>query len=275
MNGLHRSPYRGFSVEYAEHRIYNPGESTRHIDWKVFAKTDRLYTKSYDAETNLRAYVVLDVSSSMYYPVPEYNKIKFSVYASAALAYMLQKQRDGVGLFTFAEKIEDELPAQSTTVHTQRLLTHLDSILRVSSKPQTTALADSIHYIATKIPRRSLVIIFSDLLITLPNREATYTALHHLRYEQHEVLMFHVTDRITEEDLRFPDKPHIFYDLESQGKVSLNPKEIREQYQQYIRSWKEEVETRCGLLGITFCQVDARESFAKSLLACLMKRAEM
>ena len=274
IHGLHRSPYRGFSVEYAEHRIYNPGESTRHIDWKVFAKTDRLYTKSYDAETNLRAYLVLDISSSMYYPVPGYNKMKFSTYTSAALTYLFQKQRDGIGLFTFNEQIKDELPAQSTTTHTRHLLTYLDKILRNPLKHQSTALAESIHHIATKIPRRSLVIIFSDFLTTT-HQEAVYTALHHLRYKQHEVVLFHITDRATEEELKFADRPHIFYDLETQGRVSLNPSEIREQYQKQRSAWQAEVEARCGLLGVTFFQVDVEEPFAKSLLTCLMKRSEM
>ena len=275
MHGLHRSPYKGFSVEYAEHRIYNPGESTRHIDWKIFAKTDRLYTKSYDAETNLRAYVVLDVSSSMYYPVPGYDKIKFSVYTSAALSYLLQKQRDSIGLFTFNEQIQDELPAQSTTTHTRHLLTYLDKIVRHPLKHKSTALAKAIHHIATKIPRRSLVIIFSDLLMTPSKQEAVYNALHHLRYKQHEVVLFHVTDKATEEELKFADRPHVFYDLETQGRVSLNPSKIREQYQKQRSSWQAEVETRCGLLGVTFFQVDVEEPFAKSLLTCLMKRSEM
>ena len=164
ITGLHKSPYHGFSVEFAEHRLYNVGQSTRHIDWKVFARTDRLYTKQYEEETNLRCQIVLDCSSSMYYPAETRAKLKFSVYCASALAYLLHKQRDAVGLCLFSDKIDTITPVKSTSAHLEKLFSLLDTLAESGTATRKdTHVADVLHEIAEKIHRRSLIIIFSDM----------------------------------------------------------------------------------------------------------------
>ena len=271
MSGLHQSPYHGFSVEYAEHRIYNPGESTRHIDWKVYARTGRLYTKRYEEETNLRAYVAIDVSSSMYYPKEGYDKLRFSVYAAAALAQLFCKQRDAVGLYTFSDGIGHERAAKSTQTHLHNLLEDLTSLLVVSKEEKKTNISKSLHDIAHRIPRRSLLVLFSDFL-TSGGIRPLLAALQHLRYYQHEVLLFHVQSRATERDLIFEEGSYLFYSLEEEGHIKLHPEEIRSAYQAHIKAWEEELYLHCGMLGMDFFTVDTSDSFNKTLSACLMKR---
>ena len=194
ITGLHKSPYHGFSVEFAEHRLYNYGESTRHIDWKVFAKTDRLYTKRYEEETNLRCFLVLDNSSSMYYPEPGYGKIKFSILAAAALAFLLQKQRDAVGLYTFSDQIEVQTEVKSTATHVHKLLLELQKLFDGEKTSKRTNVPSVLHQIAKKIHKRSLVIIFSDMFQRTENQDEMFSALQHLKHNRHEVLLFHVHD---------------------------------------------------------------------------------
>ena len=274
MSGLHKSPYHGFSVEYAEHRIYNPGDSTRHIDWKMYAKTGRLYTKSYEEETNLRAYLVVDTSSSMYYPKKSHKKLLFSIYAAASIAHLLHKQRDAVGLFSFSNSIEIEKPAKSTHTHLHTLLGALRTLPTLPKKYKKTNISKSLHYIANKIPKRSLVILFSDLFSEESSQLLT-TALQHLRHYQHEVLLFHVREAHSEKELRFDDRPYVFHSLEGEGKIKLNPKEVQSTYSQYMRDWEENIQSRCGMLGVDFFSVDTEENFNRTLLACLIKRTQM
>ena len=198
ITGLHQSPYHGFSVEFSEHRLYNPGESTRHIDWKVFARTDKLFVKRYEEETNLRAHILLDVSPSMYYPAPSHDKLKFSILAAAALTTLLTRQRDAVGLVTFANTIELQTPVRSTSTHRHTLLLALQQLLERPPAPKTgrgTDVAGTIHAIAQQIPKRSLVILFSDMLGQgTAEQDAALAALQHLKHQHHEVLLFHVLE---------------------------------------------------------------------------------
>ena len=186
ITGLHQSPYHGFSVEFSEHRLYNPGDSTRHIDWKVFARTDKLFVKRYEEETNLRAHLLLDVSPSMYYPTPDHAKLAFSVVAAAALTTLLTRQRDAVGLVTFADAVELQTPVRSTTTHRHALLLALQRLLERPATPapgRGTDVAGVIHTIAQQIPKRSLVIIFSDMLgRDAAGQAAALAALQHLRH---------------------------------------------------------------------------------------------
>ena len=274
MSGLHKSPYHGFSVEYAEHRIYNPGDSTRHIDWKVYAKTGRLYIKSYEEETNLRAYLVIDTSSSMYYPKKSHDKLHFCAYAAAAMAHLLQKQRDGIGLFTFSEDIDIERIAKSTPTHLHTLLDTLSTLFTPPKVHKKTNIAKSLHHIANKIPRRSLVIFLSDLL-SEEGPQQLITALQHLRHYQHEVLLFHVREQHTEMALQFEDRPYVFHSLEGQGKLKINPREVQATYRQHMQAWEEDMYSRCGMLGVDFFSIDTSEDFNKMLLACLIKRTQM
>ena len=273
ISGLHRSPYHGFSAEYAEHRIYNPGESTRHIDWKVYARTGRLYTKSYEEETNLRAYIALDVSSSMYYPSEQIDKIRFAVYAAASLAHLFCKQRDAVGLFSFSDRIEVERSAKSTQTHLHNLLNDLSSLLSSSKKVKKTDISKSLHLIADKIPKRSLVVVFSDFLTE--DLGSLEHALQHLRYQSHEVILFHVHAQLTEMDLSFKEGPYFFYALEGKGRLKIDPEEIRIVYQKQMKERIHALYLRCGTLGMDFFSVNTSDSFNKTLFACLMKRMNM
>ncbi|MGB5978582.1 MAG: DUF58 domain-containing protein, partial [Cyclobacteriaceae bacterium] len=221
ITGLHKSPYHGFSVEFAEHRLYNSGESTRHIDWKVYAKTDRLYTKRYEEETNLRGVLLLDKSPSMYYPSESRGKLSFCCLAAASLAYMLNRQRDAVGLVTFGEKIEQQTDIKSTHSHLHTLFLYLEEILESKPEPGTTNLAGVLHEIAEKVHKRSLVVLFSDMFDHSDNDQEILNALRHLKHRKHEVLLFHVTDKKTERDFEFDDRPYEFIDMETGEKVRL------------------------------------------------------
>lgn len=277
ITGLHRSPFHGFSVEFAEHRLYNTGESTRHIDWKVYAKTDRLYTKRYEEETNLRCQLLVDVSSSMYYPNENNGKITFSTMAAAAIAYMLQKQKDAVSLCTFSDKIESHTQTKSTPSHIHKIFLELEQLLHEPEKKSNrqTNIADTIHEIAEKIHRRSLVIIFSDMFEQKQNMDAIFSSLQHLKHNQHEVLLFHVQDKKTEQDFDFEERPHEFIDLETGDRVKLQPSQIREFYQNQVKEYYKNLKLKCGQYRIDFIEADIQAGFDQILYAYLIKRDKM
>lgn len=275
ITGLHKSPYHGFSVEFAEHRLYNFGESTRHVDWKVFAKTDRLYTKRYEEETNLRCHIVLDTSSSMYYPQPGNAKIKFSILATAAIAFLLQKQRDAVGFFSFSDKIEYQSEIKSTASHISNILIKLQQIFDAQGQEKKTNVADILHEIAGKIHKRSLVIIFSDMLQQDANQDAIFSGLQHLKHNRHEVLLFHVHDKSTEVDFDFEDRPYQFHDLETGQVLKLTPTALKSSYQQKMKVRFHELSLKCAQLKIDFIEADVKDDFNKILSAYLVKRSKM
>jgi len=275
ITGLHKSPYHGFSVEFAEHRLYNFGESTRHIDWKVFSKTDRLYTKRYEEETNLRCFLVLDNSSSMYYPQPSNGKIKFSILAAAALAFLLQKQRDAVGLFTFSDEIEIQTEIKSTSTHVHKLLISLQRLFDSDAMNKKTNVPQVLHQIASKIHKRSLVILFSDMFQDSENQEEIFAALQHLKHNKHEVLLFHVNDKSTELEFDFEYRPYRFHDLESGDVLKLTPTDIKASYQKKMAEYYRELSLKCSQLKIDFIDADIKDDFDKILSAFLIKRSKM
>ncbi|MDI9874151.1 MULTISPECIES: DUF58 domain-containing protein [Bacteroidota] len=275
ITGLHKSPFHGFSVEFAEHRLYNTGESTRHIDWKVYAKTDRIYTKRYEEETNLRCHLLIDTSSSMYYPAPGYGKITFSIMAAGALAYMLQKQKDAVSLTTFSDKVEIQTPIKSTPTHIHKILLDLQELMQKPDASKSTGVASVIHEIAEKIHRRSLVILFSDMFDNITESEKLFSALQHLKHNMHEVLIFHVTDKKTESDFAFEDRPYEFIDLETNEKIKLNPAQVKDDYQKTLQSFYHDLKLRCGQYKIDFIEADIAQGFEQILSAYLVKRAKM
>ena len=275
ITGLHKSPYHGFSVEFAEHRLYNIGESTKNIDWKVFARTDKLFTKRFEEETNLRCHLVIDNSSSMYYPVETKGKITFSVMAAAALAYLLQRQRDAVGITTFSDEIEIQTQVKSTSTHLHKLFIVLQKILNTKQSSRKTAVAEVLHQVAQKIHKRSLVIIFSDMFDNQDNFRELMSALHHLKHNQHEVLLFHVTDPATEYYFDFDERPYEFIDLETRDKLRLHPSQIRESYQKEIGKYFKDLKLKCGQFKIDFIEADINEEFDRVLSAYLIKRSKM
>ena len=275
ITGLHKSPFHGFSVEFAEHRLYNSGESTRHIDWKVFGKTDKLFIKRYEEETNLRCHILLDVSSSMYYPIKDNGKLAFSVLAAGTLANMLQRQRDAVSLLTFSDQIEIHTECKSTSSHIHKVFVELENILNRKQKLQKTSVIETLHAIADKIHKRSLVVIFSDMFENIEDMERIFSALQHLKHNMHEVLLFHVTDKKTEKDFEFDERPYEFIDLETGEKLKLQPQQVKEKYIEVIENFSHDLKIKCGQYKIDFTEVDINEGFEHILNAFLTKRSKM
>lgn len=273
ITGLHKSPYHGFSVEFAEHKLYNYGESTKHIDWKIYARTDKLFTKQYEEETNLRCRILLDNSASMHYPLPGKDKLKFSVFAASALAYLLTNQRDVVGLSIFSDHIEAETELRSTKAHLNTLLTKLSSLEGQNPKSQTD-IATVLHEIADKAHKRSLIVLFSDMFQN-SNEEEVLNALQHLKHNKHEVILFHVSDYASELHFEFEDRPYKFIDMETNAMVKVNPSEVKSEYQKAMSAFYQDIKIKCGMMKIDFVPVNTNDSFDKILGAYLIKRKKM
>jgi len=197
ISGMHKSPFHGFSAEFAEHKVYNSGESTKHMDWKLFAKTDRLYTKRYEEETNLRCHLIIDNSSSMHYPKLKTgqlfyeSKIGFSVLASAVLMNLLKKQRDAVGLSVYSNSYEYYAPEKGSDRHHRMILNQLENLLENPKETKSTDTITFLHQIAEKMHRRSMIVLFTDMFQS-ENEEALFNALQHLKHNKHKVVLFHV-----------------------------------------------------------------------------------
>lgn len=276
ITGLHRSPYHGFSVEFSEYKHYNFGESTKNIDWKIFAKTDQFFVKQYEEETNLRCTILMDLSQSMYYPKPKCDKIKFSVYCAAALTHLMISQRDAVGLMGFSEDIKLATLQKSSRSHLHRLLLQLDHWLKTeNAQSSTSQIAESIHAAAEKISRRSLVIIFTDMFQSPLSSADINEALQHLKHKKHEILLFHVSDQNTEKAFNFENHPYLFIDSENGRKIKIVPSLIKEQYQKKTSNFYNHVQQMCGQLKIDLVEVDTRDDFNKILYSYLVKRRKM
>lgn len=282
ITGLHKSPYHGFSVEFAEHKIYNKGESTKNIDWKLFARTDKLFVKNFEEETNLRCYIIIDNSSSMYFPLETkdgtLNKITFSCYAAAAIMLMLKKQRDAMGLYVFSDKIETSIGPKSTSLHYKLLISELEKLLLpVSSETRkNTSASNALHEIADRIHKRSLVVIFSDMFDTsVEKNEELFAALQHLKYNKHEILLFNVADKKKEIDFEFDNRPYNFIDLESGEEIKVHPNEVKSAYTKAIHSYIQELQRKCGQYKIDFIEADINQGFNQILLPYLIKRIRM
>ncbi len=279
--GLHKSPFHGFSVEFAEHRLYNPGDSTRNIDWKVYARTDKLFSKRYEEETNLRCQIVIDSSSSMYFPdagdkdTGQVNKLRFSALAGASLMNLLRKQRDAFGLSLFSDKVDHHTHCKSSTKHYKLLLTHLDKLLANPERNKKTAAADALHEVADSIHRRSLVIVFSDMMEQSEDTERLFSALQHLRHNKHEVILFHVVDKSKEIDFEFENRPYVFIDMETGDQVRLQSNQVKDYYKEQMVKFKNELELKCLQYRIDFVEADINQGFRQVLLPYLVKRSKM
>ena len=227
ISGLHKSPFHGFSAEFAEHKIYNQGESIKHIDWKLFAKTDKLYTKRYEEETNLRCHLIIDNSSSMHYPllkdfdINHLNKIGFSVLAAAAIMNLLKRQRDAVGLSIYSDKYDFYSNEKGSERHHQMLLAKLNEALANKREQVETKTYTYLHEIADKIKRRSMVFLFTDMFQSDLEEEKLFEALQHLKYNKHEVILFHTYDKEKEIAFNFNNRPKRFVDVETGVHVNL------------------------------------------------------
>ena len=282
ITGLHRSPFHGFSVEFAEHRLYNTGESTKHIDWKLYARTERLFVKQYEEETNLRCQLVVDTSSSMLFPYGKRSgkilksKLAFSVYSAAALTYLMRRQRDAVGLSLFDENLHFHSEARLSSVHSDMIYGKLSELIRNGSPEinHGTQAAVVLHQLAESMPKRSLVVIFSDM-VSGSGPDELFSALQHLRYNKHEVILFHVTDHQLEKELAYSNRPHRFVDIETGERINMNPADYRKLYQEVQEKNFTELKLRCGQFNIDLVEADIREDFHNVLWSYLVKRKKL
>lgn len=276
MTGLHKSPYHGFSVEFAEHRPYNPGDELRHVDWKVFAKTDRHYVKQYEEETNLRHYVVLDTSTSMRYRhKAELSKLEYGAHLAAAFHFLMIRQRDATGLIAFDESVHTSLAPRSTSTYLRQLLGALTHMVDDVPSEKRTAAASTLAEVAERIARRSLVVIITDLFENVGHHDDLLKALRHLRHRGHEVLVFHVMESATERRFEFPDVPMLFRDMETGEEMTLQPAQLRENYAEAVRLFSEAFRKKCLANRIDFVEIDTQEPYDTALLAYFNKRSRL
>lgn len=285
ITGRHKSPFHGFSVEFSDYRQYNTGESTRNIDWHLYGRTDKLFVKQFEEETNLRCQVMVDQSTSMYYPIEHQgeidhpNKLTFSAYAAAVLFELLYRQRDAFGLTLFSDGIDQFTPCRSNITHQRYLLSLLDAVIQpVSAEKRplrNTHIAETLHLAAEQLHRRSLVVIFTDALVRADERETLFDALRHLRHNKHEVILFHTYDRAQEVDLAFDARPHRFIDLESGHELRLQPQEVAEAYRKRMETLFAELKQRAIQYHIDYIPVDIAQGFHPIMLPFLLKRSKL
>jgi uncharacterized protein (DUF58 family) len=278
ITGLHKSPFYGFSVEFAEHRQYNSGDNVKNIDWKLFAKTDKLYSKRFEEETNLRCQFVIDVSSSMYFPEPKSNKLTFSIQAAASLMYLLKKQRDAFGLSLFTDEILLNSPAKSTTVHQKFLFAKLEELLEKPKVNAQTNISEALHQVADLIHKRSLVVIFSDLFNTQTSTEQTdqfFDALQHLKFNKHEIVVFNVVDQAKEVAFDFENRPYQFIDMETGDTIKVHTNQVKDNYIAAITAYRQQIALKCAQYKVDLIDADIAAGFYPILQAYLIKRQKL
>ncbi len=278
ISGMHKSPFHGFSAEFAEHKIYNQGESTRHIDWKLFAKTDKLYTKRFDDETNLRCHIILDNSSSMHYPemssfsADRLNKSAFSALASAALMNLLKKQRDAVGLSIYSDGYDFYAPEKGSERHHQMLLSKLSNAITTKQTNKNTETYTYLHQIAEKIHKRSMIFLFTDMFQTSIDQAKLLEALRHLKHNKHEVVLFHVFDGKRELVFDFDNAPKRFIDVETGEHINLYAETVKSTYNDAVNNYFDEIKLKCGQYRINYVEADINKDFSNILTTYFLER---
>jgi uncharacterized protein (DUF58 family) len=277
ISGMHKSPFHGFSAEFAEHKVYNTGESTKHIDWKLFAKTDRLYTKRFEEETNLRCHLIIDNSSSMHFPKLKNNepfyesKIGFSVLASAVLMNLLKKQRDAVGLSIYSDKFEYYAPEKGSDRHHRMLLNQLEDLLENPKGTKNTDTITFLHQIAEKMHRRSMIVLFTDMFQD-GKEEQLFNALQHLKHNKHKVVVFHVIDEKRELNFDFDNTPRKFIDVESGEIINLFAENVKEEYEKKVSDYFKKLSLTCAQNKIKYVPVNVGANFEKILTTYLVEK---
>ena len=267
ITGLHRSPYHGFSVEFSEHRPYMPGDEIRHVDWKIYGRTDRFYIKQYEEETNLKAYLLLDTSRSMAFASPgNLSKLEYASYLAAALGYMMIKQQDAVGLTLFADTITDHLPPHATRGYLRQLLLALERVRPAG----TTGVGPSLHEVAERIRRRGLVVVLSDLL---DHQDQVLSALKHFRHKKNEVIVMQILDPM-ERSFAFGDDA-VFQDLETGEQITTQPWHIQQSYRDAMRGFVERYKRECREHHIDYVLLDTGTPFDVALFEYLSKRERL
>ncbi len=275
--GLHKSPFHGFSVEFAEHRLYNPGDPLRHIDWRVYGRTDKLFIKRFEEETNLRCCVVVDTSSSMQFPKDDIklSKLQFSCVAAASLFQLLKRQLDAASLVRFDEQVNYFSDCRSAHSHYRMLMNELQKTLEYTSENKVTNAAKALHLVAEQMHKRSLVVVFSDMMDDSDKIEEMFSALQHLRYNKHEVILFHVVDGAQELEFEFENRPYEFVDMETGDRIKLQPQQIKDQYVTRMRDFQNIIENRCHQYQIDRVAVDLSKPVDEVLHAFLVKRNKL
>jgi len=278
ITGNHKSPFHGFSVEFAEHRLYNKGESTRHVDWKLYARTEKLFTKKYEEETNLRCQMVLDCSSSMFFQSGEnLSKLEYSIIAIASLIELLKRQRDAIGLSLFSNQLDLHTEAKSSIRHHRYLYSELEKQMQGqgTSNQKKGSAVQALHDIAELCHRRSLIMIFSDMLDDPDRKDELFQAIQHLKHNKHEVILFHVVDKNLEVDFNLENRPYTLVDMETGEKMKLQPGEIKSHYTAQIQAYFKSIADTCTNYRIDFVPTDVNESPESVLSRYLIKRDKM
>ena len=266
VSGLHRSPYHGFSVEFADHRKYTPGDNIRDLDWRAWAKSDRFYIKRYEEETNVNAHLLLDVSASMTFRSRGLSKLEYACFLAASLAYLMVRQQDSVGLVVFADGIEKRLPPHSSTLHLNELLRTLETVEPVAE----TDIAATFHQLAEMIKRRGLIVILSDLL---DEEREVLRALRHFRHRRHEVIIFHILDPA---ERRFPySRLSDFIDLETGSRLQVDPRFVRQDYLKQIEAFINTYRKGATESNIEYVLADTATPYDRLLLAYLARRSKV
>ncbi|QDO93538.1 DUF58 domain-containing protein [Formosa sediminum] len=277
--GMHKSPFHGFSAEFAEHKIYNQGESTKHIDWKLYAKTDKLYTKRYDEETNLRCHLIIDHSSSMHYPaypsfsLNQLNKSAFSALASASIMYILKKQRDAVGLSVYSNTYDYYAPEKGSDRHHHMLINQLEHMVKSPPKAKTTDTYTYLHHIAEKLHKRSLIVLFTDMFQESVNNDQLFEALKHLKYNKHDVILFHVFDGEKEKLFNFDNTPKRFVDVETGEYINVYADNIKANYEKQMVDYFAALKLKCAQYKIKYVEADINNKFDNVLTAFMLERS--
>ena len=279
LTGLHKSPFHGFSVEFSEHRMYNNGDSIKNIDWKLYARSDKLFVKRFEEETNLRCHLVVDSSSSMFFPYDgslEYNKLDFSLLSSACLMNLFRRQRDAFGITLFSDKIDLHTEAKVTKKHYFRLVHELEKkIIEKKQINQKTCFSSVLNELAQRIKKRSLIIVFSDFQGSLQQINDLFYSLRHLKYKKNEIILFHVQDFDKEKDLNFKNQFYNFLDLESNEEIKLNPFLLKKEYQNSQKKMHDFIELKCAQYKIDYFPSDINKGYANVLKSYLIKRSKL
>jgi hypothetical protein len=272
---MHKSPFHGFSVEFAEHRIYNPGQNTKNIDWRLFAKTDNLYVKRYEEETNLRVYLLLDSSSSMFYPISSVSKYEFACKATAVITYLLKKQRDAFGLIAFDSEITWQSQIRSSNTHYREIISYLDSKINQKKQNCQTNIIRTLHLIAESIKRRSLVILFSDMFDIQSDPQLVFDALNHLKFNKNEIILFRLSIGSKENEFDYEPGLYKFIDSETGEEIKIETEDVRNEYRIKIKEFNTKISNLAMKYGIELVDADIEKGFSQIILPFLLKRQKM
>ncbi len=274
LTGLHKSPFHGFSVEFAEHRQYNQGEDIKHIDWKLLSRTDKLFIKKYEDETNLRCHIIIDQSSSMFFPQKEVSKYQYSIIAAACLLQIIKKQKDAFSVSFFSDKIDLSTATKSTGSHFIECINLLQNKLNKTADNIKTNTGEVLHHIAEKINKRGLVVIFTDLNEYANNQAALLKGLQHLYFKKHDIIIFNAIDSSLELALNFDDVPTKFIDSETSEFIKLNPKDVRASYRESVAAYRNTILEKCRQYKIDIFEADINKDLENIIATFIRKRSK-